>query len=206
MRFRFRVYSIFMQRMMGIPSIDWGNYTPVSTIANDYAFPPADYEITAMSTLSTPDLTDTHPETLAVELQFTSFGAVKQFGGPAVTIKCHEDNSLVKACVGEPGKGRVIVVDGGGSLRRALLGDMLAAQAADNGWAGLVINGAVRDVDEIAATAIGVQALGRCPLKTEKLGVGQRDVAIAFGGVRIEPGDYVYADNNGVIVSKQALL
>ena len=126
--------------------------------------------------------------------------------GAAVTIKCHEDNSLVKQCVAEPGDGRVIVVDGGGSLRRALLGDMLAEQAAANGWAGLVINGAVRDVDEIAVTAVGVQALGQCPFKTEKLGVGQRDIPVAFGGVLIAPGDYIYADNNGVIVSKTPLL
>lgn len=159
-----------------------------------------------MSVISTPDLTDAHPEARAIELQFANFGAIAQFCGPAVTIKCHEDNSLVKQCVGEAGVGRVIVVDGGGSLRRALLGDMLAEQAAANGWAGLVINGAVRDVDEIAVTAIGVQALGHCALKTEKLGAGQRDVPIAFGGVSIDPGDYVYADNNGVIVSKRPLL
>lgn len=159
-----------------------------------------------MNPFSTPDLTDEHPEARAIELQFTSFGGIDRFGGAAVTIKCHEDNSLVKACVGEPGGGRVIVVDGGGSLRRALLGDMLAEQAAANGWAGLVINGAVRDVDEIGATAIGVKALGRCPLKTEKRGEGQRDVPVSFGGVSIAPGDYVYADNNGVIVSNTALL
>jgi len=159
-----------------------------------------------MTTISTPDLTDAHPEASAIELQFTSFGANKQFFGQAVTIKCHEDNSLVKQCVGEPGQGRVIVVDGGGSLRRSLLGDMLAEQAAGNGWAGLVINGAIRDVDEIAAIKIGVQALGRCAFKTEKLGVGQRDVAVSMGGVGIAPGDYIYADNNAVIVSKYALL
>jgi regulator of ribonuclease activity A len=159
-----------------------------------------------MTAFSTPDLTDAHPDAAAVELQFTSFGSITQFCGQAVTIKCHEDNSLVKQCVAEPGEGRVIVVDGGGSLRRALLGDMLAEQAASNGWAGLVINGAIRDVDEIAATAIGVQALGRCALKTEKLGVGQRDVPITFGGVSIAPGDYVYADNNAVIISSRPLL
>ena len=159
-----------------------------------------------MTVISTPDLTDEHPEALAIELQFTSYGLIRQFGGQAVTIKCHEDNSLVKQCVAEEGAGRVIVVDGGGSLRRALLGDMLAEQAAANGWAGLVINGAVRDVDEIATIALGVQALGCCSKKTEKLGVGQRDVSIAFGGVSILPGDYIYADNNGVIVSKEALL
>ena len=118
--------------------------------------------------ISTPDLTDEHPGARAIELQFVNFGKVAHFGGPVVTIKCHEDNSLVKQAVGEPGEGRVIVVDGGGSLRRALLGDMLAEQAAQNGWAGLVINGAIRDVDEIGATNLGVQALGTTPLKTEK--------------------------------------
>ena len=159
-----------------------------------------------MSAISTPDLTDAATDAVAIELQFTNYGQVRQFGGVAVTIKCHEDNSLVKQCVGESGEGRVIVVDGGGSLRRALLGDMLAEQAASNGWAGLVINGAIRDVDEIGATALGVQALGTCPLKTDKLGVGQRDISLKFGGAEIAPGDYVYADNNGVIVSKRALL
>ena len=159
-----------------------------------------------MTSISTPDLTDDATDARVIELQWVNYGAIKQFGGAVVTIKCHEDNSLVKQCVGEPGLGRVIVVDGGGSLRRALLGDMLAEQAAGNGWAGLVINGAVRDVDEIGATALGVQALGCCPLKTEKLGVGQRDIAVSFGGVSITPGDYLYADNNGVIVSERPLL
>jgi regulator of ribonuclease activity A len=159
-----------------------------------------------MTAISTPDLSDAHPEAAAIELQFAGYGLNRQFGGRAVTIKCHEDNSLIKQCVAEPGEGRVIVVDGGGSLRRALLGDMLAQQAAANGWAGLVINGAVRDVDEIGAMAIGVQALGHSPLKTEKLGMGQRDIPVAFGGVAIAPGDYIYADNNGVIVSKRPLL
>jgi len=159
-----------------------------------------------MTTISTPDLSDAAPEVCAVELPFINYGQVRQFGGQAVTIKCHEDNSLVKQCVGEPGQGRVIVVDGGGSRRRALLGDMLAEKAAANGWAGLVINGVIRDVDEIGCTALGVQALGCCPLKTEKLGVGQRDIEIRIGGVLIAPGDYVYADNNGVIVSKRPLL
>ena len=159
-----------------------------------------------MSAISTPDLTDEYPEARAIELQFHNFGALKQFAGPAVTIKCHEDNSLVKACVDEPGEGRVIVVDGGGSMRRALLGDMLAEKAASNGWAGLVIHGVIRDVDEISRTQLGVQALGTTPLKTEKLGMGQRDVPVSFGGVTIRPGEFVYADNNGVIVSTESLL
>jgi regulator of ribonuclease activity A len=159
-----------------------------------------------MPKVSTPDLTDAHDSTRAIELQFLNFGRRQQFFGEAVTIKCHEDNSLVKACVAEAGKNRVIVVDGGGSLRRALLGDMLAEAAAKNGWAGLVINGAIRDVDEIAGIDLGVKAVGSCPFKTEKLGVGQRDVRLHIGGVAIAPGDYIYADNNGVIVSGAALL
>ena len=157
-------------------------------------------------TISTPDLSDAHPQVKAIELQFNNYGGRKRFGGVAVTLKCFEDNSLVKALVDEPGHGRVIVVDGGGSLRRALLGDMLAEKASRNGWSGLVINGAIRDVDEIGDTELGVQALGTCPFKTEKLGAGQRDVPLNIGGADIESGNYVYADNNGVIVSKEPLL
>ena len=159
----------------------------------------------AGETISTPDLSDAAPEARALELQLFNYGAVHQFSGQVVTIKCHEDNSLVKACVEETGNGRVIVVDGGGSMRRSLLGDMLAEKAASNGWAGLVIHGVIRDVDQIGETALGVQALGTCPVKTEKLGMGQRDIPINVGGVDIEPGDYLYADNNGVLVSKVAL-
>ncbi|MFT4822390.1 MAG: regulator of ribonuclease activity A [Halioglobus sp.] len=159
-----------------------------------------------MQDISTPDLSDEFPAVRALELTLENYGLRKKFCGQVVTIKCHEDNSLVKQAVAEPGNGRVIVVDGGGSRRRALLGDMLAEQAASNGWSGLVINGVIRDVDEIAQTELGVQALGHCPLKTEKLGVGQRDVELHFGGAVIAPGDFLYADNNGVLVSKVALL
>jgi regulator of ribonuclease activity A len=159
-----------------------------------------------MKAFSTPDLSDAAPQARAIELAFGNYGGVKVFSGRAVTIKCHEDNSLVKQAVGEAGEGRVLVVDGGGSRRRALLGDMLAEQAASNDWAGLVIFGVIRDVDEIGATAVGVQALGTIPVKTEKLGVGQRDIPLSFGGVDILPGDYIYADNNGVLVSREALL
>ncbi|MBM70297.1 MAG: ribonuclease activity regulator protein RraA [Haliea sp.] len=159
-----------------------------------------------MQTFATPDLTDAAPDAQVIELQWRNFGAHPRFAGQAVTIKCHEDNSLVKQAVGEAGAGRVLVVDGGGSLRRALLGDMLAEEAARNGWSGLVINGAVRDVDEIATTALGVKALGATPLKTEKRGEGQRDICLQFGGARIAPGDYIYADNNGVVVSAAPLV
>jgi regulator of ribonuclease activity A len=155
---------------------------------------------------STPDLSDDSPEAKAIPLPFNNYGQNAQFSGPAVTIKCHEDNSLVKQLVDEAGEGRVIVVDGGGSRRRALLGDMLAEKASENGWSGLVINGVIRDVDEIGRTDLGVQALGTIPVKTEKLGAGQRDIPIEIEGVSIEPGDFIYADNNGVLVSKKPLL
>ena len=159
-----------------------------------------------MISISTPDLSDEAPEVCALELQLVNYGQNRQFWGAVVTIKCHEDNSLVKQCVEEPGLGRVIVVDGGGSMRRALLGDLLAEKAAANGWSGLIINGVIRDVDEIGRTSIGVQALGSCPIKTEKRGVGERDIDLHIGGVDIAPGDYIYADNNGVVVSKRSLL
>ncbi len=112
---------------------------------------------------------------------------------------------MVKQLVGTPGDGRVIVVDAGGSLRRACLGDMLAEQAAENGWAGLIIYGCIRDIDQIMATDIGVQALGVHPMKTDKKGVGELDIAVSFGGVTFNPGEYLYADNNGVIVSAEPL-
>jgi regulator of ribonuclease activity A len=157
--------------------------------------------------ISTPDIADDHPaDVRALELDLHNYGGVKAFSGAAVTIKCHEDNSLVKALVDTPGAGRVIVVDGGGSRRRALLGDMLAEKAVANGWAGLVINGVIRDVDQIGEMALGVQALGATPLKTEKLGVGQQDLEIHIGGVCVRSGDYIYADNNGVLVSTKPLL
>lgn len=158
------------------------------------------------ASISTPDLTDAHPQAQALELQWRNYGALSGFSGPAVTIKCHEDNALLKAAVAEPGEGRVLVVDAGGSLRRAVVGDMLAGTALGNGWSGFVIAGAVRDVDQLANMAIGVKALGCCPRRGEKCGEGQRDITIAVGGVLIEPGAFIYADNNGVICSATALL
>ncbi|MGB2359754.1 MAG: ribonuclease E activity regulator RraA [Porticoccaceae bacterium] len=154
----------------------------------------------------TPDLCDQYPELVrVVEPMLSNFGGREQFYGQIVTVKCFEDNSLVKQLVGTPGHGRVIVVDAGGSLRRACLGDMLAEQAANNGWSGLVIYGCIRDVDQIMATDIGVQALGVHPMKTEKRGLGDLDIAVSFGGVTFNPGEYLYADNNGVLVSAQPL-
>ena len=155
----------------------------------------------------TPDIADQFPDRVqALELDLRNYGGVAAFSGEAVTIKCHEDNSLVKALVSTPGQGRVIVVDGGGSRRRALLGDMLAEAAATQGWSGLIINGVIRDVDEIGRTSLGVQALGTVPLKTDKLGQGQQGISLHFGGVHIAPGNWIYADNNGVLVADGKLL
>lgn len=153
----------------------------------------------------TPDICDDHPEVQVVDPGFRNYGGVEAFGGPIVTVKCFEDNSLVKELVAKPGKGRVMVVDGGGSNRCALLGDMLAEKAADSGWAGLIIYGCVRDVDILAKTSLGVQALGSHPRKSNKRGVGEQDIPVTFAGVTFRAGDYVYADNNGIVVSEKQL-
>lgn len=136
---------------------------------------------------------------------FRDFGAVRRFSGPVVTLKCFEDNSLVKAAVDAPGQGRVLVVDGGASLRRALLGGNLGAAAARNGWAGVVIDGCVRDVAELAAQPVGIRALAAMPLPTEKRNQGQRDVAVQIQGVWVRPGDWLYADEDGMVLGASAL-
>ena len=154
----------------------------------------------------TPDLCDEYPDLVQVlEPMLTNFGGIDAFGGEIVTVKCFEDNSLVKIQVGLPGEGRVLVVDGGGSLRNALLGDMLAENAAKNGWSGLIIYGCIRDVDIIGQIDLGVQAITTHPRKTEKRGVGDLNIPVNFGGVTFSPGEFVYADNNGVIVSPKKL-
>ncbi len=145
---------------------------------------------------------------------FKDFGQVKKFSGPVVTIKCFEDNSLVKAAVDAQGwrdtpQGRVaqvLVVDGGASLRRALLGGNLGAAAARNGWAGVVIDGCVRDSAELATQAVGIRALAPMPWPTEKRNEGQRDVAVQIQGVWVRPGDWLYADEDGIVVASKALV
>ncbi len=157
---------------------------------------------------TTPDLCDDHPDdvrVLQLQTPLRTFGGREAFCGPAVTVRCFEDNSKVKDLVSAPGEGRVLVVDGDGSTAKALLGDVLAQKAADNGWSGLVIHGAVRDVEILRTIDLGVQALAATPLKTEKLGVGDVDVAVTFGGVTVEPGEWVYADANGVVVTATAI-
>ena len=153
----------------------------------------------------TPDLCDAYPDVDVVEPIFSNFGGHDYFGGEIVTVKCHEDNSIVKEQVDQDGRGKVMVVDGGGSFRRALLGDMLAEKAAKNGWEGIIIYGCVRDVDVLAQTPLGIQALASHPMKTDKRGIGDLNITVSFAGVTFKPGEYVYADNNGIIVSPTAL-
>lgn len=136
---------------------------------------------------------------------FRDYGATRAFAGQVVTVKCFEDNSLVKAAVESPGEGRVLVVDGGGSLRRALMGGNLAASAAQNGWAGVVIDGCVRDVAELAASQVGIRALALMPMPPVRRGVGERDVPIEVQGVRVAPGDWLYADADGIVVCDRPL-
>src|SRR6056297_1239334 len=137
---------------------------------------------------------------------FHRYGGRPAFGGPITTLRVFEDNVLVRSALEEPGDGRVLVVDGAASMRCALLGDQLAALAADNGWAGVVVNGCIRDSADIAGIDIGVRALATMPLKSRKLGQGDRDVSLAFAGVAFEPGHYLYADEDGLLVSADALV
>lgn len=148
----------------------------------------------------TSDVCDDHDEAMIVTERMVSLGGAPHVAGTASTVKAHEDNSMVKEAVSEPGEGRVLVVDGGGSMRRSMVGGNVAAEAAQNGWAGIVVYGAVRDTVELRDTAIAVFALGTVPRKTEKHGVGQRDIPVTFGGVTIAPGDSVYADPDGIVV------
>ena len=159
-----------------------------------------------MTAASLPDLCDAYGDVVTVlEPMFSDFGGVEAFGGPVVTVKCFEDNSLVAEQVALPGKGRVLVVDGGGSMRCALLGDNLAEKAADNGWAGVLIYGCVRDVEILADVGVGVQALAAHPRRSVKKGGGELDVPVTFAGVTFRPGDHLYADANGVLWAPQAL-
>ena len=160
----------------------------------------------AMTLISTPDLCDENETSVdVVDPIFQSFGGRRHFYGQIVTIKCHEDNSLVKEQAACAGRDRVMVVDGGGSKRRALLGDMVAANAVKNGWAGLIIFGAVRDVDALAELDLGVRALSAIPLKTEKRRIGELNIPVRFAGVLFEPDDWVYADANGILRSANQL-
>jgi len=162
-----------------------------------------------MNPLSTCDLCDEHRNDAAERFRvlppvFRDFGARVRFHGSVATVQCHEDNTSVREAVQSPGHGRVLVVDGGGSLRRALLGGNLAAAAETNGWAGVVIHGAVRDVQELARCQIGIRALGLLPMATDKRHAGLVDVPVQIAGVWVHPGEWLVADEDGIVVMAAA--
>jgi regulator of ribonuclease activity A len=152
-------------------------------------------------THATTDLSDEHPQAQVCDPVFTAFGGRASFSGPVATLKVFEDNTLVREAVEQPGEGRVLVVDGGGSLRCALLGGNLAVAAAQNGWAGVVVHGAVRDADEIDAQPIGVRALATSPRRSVKgLHSGRAGLEVTFAGVVFREGAWLCADRDGVVV------
>ncbi len=155
---------------------------------------------------STADLYDKHTDALQVATPvFNDYGGRKRFSGPASTVRVFEDNSLVRQALEEAGNGRVLVVDGGASLRCALIGDILAALAGDNGWEGIIIYGCIRDSATISGMNIGLKALNTNPRKSVKRNTGERDIKIHFADVTINPGNYIYADEDGVLVARLSL-
>jgi regulator of ribonuclease activity A len=156
--------------------------------------------------LRTADLCDRYSDELEVcEPLFRDYGGRRAFGGAIATIKCFEDNSRVRELVAEAGAGRVLVIDAGGSMRRAVLGDLLAQKAVDSGWSGVLIYGCLRDAAAIAQMPLGVKAIATCPLKTDKRNEGQRDLPVRFAGATFRPGAFVYADEDGIVVARRAL-
>lgn len=157
------------------------------------------------------DLLDEYPQTQVISPSidgkaFKNFGGRKAFGGEVVTVKCFEDNSRVKELLATEGAGKVLVVDGGASMRCALLGDLIGESAVKFNWAGVIVYGCVRDVDALAQLDLGVQALAAIPQKSNRKGAGETGLDLAFGGVIIQQGNYIYADNNGILVSKTCLI
>jgi regulator of ribonuclease activity A len=153
------------------------------------------------TSVATADLVDTYgPELRVCDLQFRQFGGRRIFSGPVRTVSCHEDNGLLRDLLRTPGSGAVLVVDGGGSLRTALVGDLIAAAARANGWAGLVLHGAVRDSAALTHLDLGVKALGTNPRKSAKSGAGAVDIPVTFGHVTFQPGDILHADDDGIVL------
>lgn len=156
--------------------------------------------------LATTDLSDAHPEAQVCEPDFGDFGGNLDFHGAIATLKVFEDNTLVRTALEAPGQGRVLVVDGGGSRRCALVGGNLGVLAVKNGWAGIVVNGCVRDSEELAAQNLGIKAMGLHPRKSERgLHSGQVDKVVTFSGVTFRPGAWLYADADGIVVSEQPI-
>jgi len=149
----------------------------------------------------TADLVDEiGPDVRSCDLQFGQYGGRSQFAGPIATVRCFQDNALLKSVLSEPGDGGVLMIDGDGSLHSALVGDLIAGLGVENGWAGLIINGAVRDVATLRTLELGIKALGTNPRKSTKTGDGQRDVAVEFGGVVFVPVEIAYSDDDGIVV------
>jgi regulator of ribonuclease activity A len=163
------------------------------------------------SKFATCDLCDAHETDASGAFRvlppvFRDYGAARAFCGPVHTLRCPEDNSRVREAVNSPGLGRVLVIDGGGSLRYGLVGGNLAVAAASNGWAGIVVDGCVRDAAELRAAGIPIRALALMPLRTEKRGEGQADVPVRIQGVPVRPGDWLYADEDGIVVANRPLI
>jgi regulator of ribonuclease activity A len=157
-------------------------------------------------TFTTADLFDAHPESLgSCVAQFRSYGSRTLFLGRIATVRCLEDNALVKRVLATEGAGRVLVVDGGGSLRTALVGDLIAASAVRNGWSGVIVNGAVRDTAALAGLDLGVKALGSNPRRSAKEGRGDIEIPVTFGEVTFTPGAWLYSDEDGVVVSAEPI-
>jgi regulator of ribonuclease activity A len=153
--------------------------------------------------IATADLYDERGDELdSLALQLHDLGGRVAFDGPLRTVRCHRDNALVKAVLATPGDGAVLVIDGGGSLESALVGDLIAASAVENGWAGIIVFGAIRDRAAIAELPIGVKALGSNPRKSAKAGVGEVDVPVTIAGVTFVPGRHVWADADGILVER----
>lgn len=156
-----------------------------------------------MENISTADLWDERGDTLnSVALQLRNFGGHTQFSGPIRTVRCFQDNALLKSVLSSPGNGSVLVIDGKGSLNSALVGDIIAQLAVDNGWAGIIVNGAIRDSVAIARLPLGVKALGTNPAKSTKTGAGEMDVPVDIAGVTFRPGKSVWCDDDGIVTER----
>jgi regulator of ribonuclease activity A len=155
--------------------------------------------------MKTADLCDAHADLRVLSTALRDYGGVREIAGEIVTLKVLEDNALVRRALETAGEGRVLVVDGGGSLRTALVGGNLGKLAEENGWAGVVVHGAVRDAAELAACRVGIKALGTTPQRSARAGAGQRDVPVSFGGVTLTPGEWLYADEDGIVIADRRL-
>lgn len=149
---------------------------------------------------------DIGPDVRSCDLQLRQYGSRREFAGPICTVRCDQDNALLKSVLSEPGYGRVLVIDGGGSLHTALVGDVIAELARTNGWSGLVVHGAVRDAATLGTLDIGIKALGTNPRKSSKTGAGERDCVVSFGGVDFVPGEWAFSDDDGIVVVSDAVV